>query len=88
MDEKKQPIEYTIHEDIVEWMQRANKRWFIICILLIVLLVGSLVGFFIYESQYEDIVITQDVDQSADGSGNNTYNGKLVGGDFYGEAEN
>ena len=75
MDEKKQPIEYTIHEDIVEWMQRANKRWFIICILLIVLLVGSWVGFFVYESQFEDVVIT--AEQTAD-EGNNY----AVGGDL------
>ena len=81
MDEKKQPIEYTIHEDIVEWMQRANKRWFIICILLIVLLVGSWIGFFVYESQFEDVVIT--AEQSAD-----TGNNYAVGGDMNGvEAE-
>ena len=85
MDNRK--VEYTIHQDIVEWMQRSNRRWFIICVLLIVLLVGSWVGFFVYESQFEDVVITQDVEQSADGSGSNSYDGKLIGGDYYGESE-
>ena len=68
-------------------MQRANRRWFILCVLLIIALIGSWIGFFVYESQFEDIVITQDVDQSADGSGSNSYNGEIIGGDYYGETE-
>jgi len=62
--------------------ERANRRLWILCIILSVLLCASWVGFFIYESQYETVVeYQQDVEQEADGDGNNQY----IGGDYYGD---
>lgn len=59
----------------------ANRRSFVINIILIVLLLASWIGFFVYESQFEDVVIT--AEQSAD-----TGDNYAVGGDYYGsEAE-
>ena len=59
----------------------ANRRSFVINIILIILLVASWIGFFVYESQFEDVVIT--AEQSAD-----TGDNYAVGGDYYGnEAE-
>lgn len=80
------PVEYTVHKDIVAWLQRSNKRLFIIVLVLIALLAASWVGFFIYESQFEDVVITHEVSQDTDSGGNNSYSGEIVGGDYYGEA--
>ena len=63
----------------------SNKRMFRLNILLVILLFASWVGFFVYESQFEDVVTTetQEVEQHADGSGNNSF----VGGDIYGISE-
>lgn len=62
-------------------MHSANRRSFILNIILIILLLASWIGFFVYESQFEDVVIT--AEQSAD-----TGDNYAVGGDYYGnEAE-
>ena len=65
-------------------MHSANRRLFIINIILIVLLLASWIGFFVYESQFEDQVITQEISQDTDG-GDNSYSGDIIGGDYYGE---
>ena len=62
----------------------ANRRSFIINVILIVLLLASWIGFFAYESQFEDQVITQEISQDTDG-GDNSYSGDIIGGDYYGE---
>ena len=62
----------------------ANRRSFVINIILIVLLLASWIGFFVYEIQFEDQVITQEISQDTDG-GDNSYSGDIIGGDYYGE---
>ena len=81
MEEKKpQPVEYIVHESMLARMERTQKRLWILCIVLIVLLAGSWVGFFVYEAQYEDVSVTQDVDT---GEGDAVIAG--VGDVYYGE---
>lgn len=64
--------------------ERTIKRLWVTIILLIVLLVGSNVGWLIYESQFEvQEITTQTVDQQNDGDGDNNF----VGGDYNGEAD-
>lgn len=53
-----------------------------VIVLLVLLLVGSNVGWLIYESQFEDYTITQEVEQQADNGENN-----FIGGDLIGEAK-
>lgn len=60
-------IPYFCHEGDMARQERTIKRLWILCILLIILLVGSYAGFFYFENQYEDAVtttqtVTQDVD--------------------------
>lgn len=84
---EQQNIPYFAHEGIVARMERINRRLWILCIILIVLLAATNGAWIYYESQFEDVVTTetrQDVTQETDGSGNNTF----VGGDVYGETEN
>lgn len=64
----------------------ASRRSYILNIILVLLLFASWVGFFVYESQFEEQVITQEVSQDT-GSGDNSYCGNVIGGDYYGEAE-
>ena len=48
------------HEKEMTRLETSNKRWFILCIILIILLVGTNAGWMIYENQFQDVVITQD----------------------------
>ena len=63
-------------------MDRANRRLWVLIILLSVLFIGSNVWWIAYESQFRDVSITQEVEQDADNGTNN-----FTGGDYYGEAE-
>lgn len=49
--------------------EQTNKRLFILCILLIVLLFGSNIGWLVYENQFADAVttVTQEVDTTDGG---------------------
>ena len=71
------------HEKEMTRMETANKRWFIICIILILLLVGTNAGWMIYESQFTDVAMTQEVDA---GEGDATVFGVGIGDVNYGES--
>ena len=75
-------VPYIVHEQDMARMQMANRRLWIALLLAMLIIAGSWAGFFIYESQYEDVYQTQTVDQEADGDGYNQF----IGGDFYGDA--
>lgn len=70
------------HEQEAVRQERTIKRLWILCIILILLLVGTNIGWMIYESQFEDVVETMQIEaeQEADGNGSNY----VVGGDYYG----
>ena len=66
------------YEETVARMDLANRRSWILCIILAALLMASWIGFFVYESQFTDVEIQ--AEQSAD-----TGNNYAVGGDLIGE---
>ena len=82
---KEQPSEtvpYIVHEGMMARAERTAKRLWITILLLIVLLVGTNAGWIWYESQFEDIAISQ---ENEDGYNN------FVGNDgdiFNGETDN
>lgn len=67
----------SVHEYDMARMERTIVRQWIAIIVLIVCLAGICVGFFVYESQFQDVVIEQDADTWEGGS--NYLNGT---GDF------
>ena len=75
-------VPYVVHESAMARAEWHTKALIWVIVLLIVLLVGSNVGWMVYENSFEDYVITQDVEQDSDNGTNN-----FVGGDYYGEAE-
>lgn len=81
-DKNPASVPYVVHESAMARAERHTKALIWVIVLLIVLLVGSNVGWMIYENSFEDYVITQDVEQDSDNGTNN-----FVGGDYYGEAE-
>ena len=74
---------YAWHEGDMSRMERANKRLWIVIIILIVALCGSNAAWIIYESQFEVIEEAQiDAEQETEEGSN-----YVIGGDFNGEAK-
>ena len=85
MEEKIVNVPYIVHEADMARQERTIKRLWILCILLIVLLVGSNGAWIWYESQFVDEVTTITQEGEADGNGTVLLNN---GGDLnYGESE-
>jgi len=76
MNEKDVP--YLVYEGTMARMERTIHRLWTLAVLLVILLVGTNIAWICYESQYEDVTVTQDVD---------TGNGSaFVRGVSYGES--
>lgn len=73
-------VPYLVHEYDMTRMERTNERLWIIIIILIILFVGSIAYIIYVKDQYEDVVVTTEVDT---GEGDATVTG--VGDIFYGE---
>lgn len=68
------PVPYTVHEDAMARAERQSKRLVAIIILLIILLVGSNIGWLVYESSFEEVT-TEEIVIDADENGNANYIG-------------
>ncbi len=79
-------IPYIAYESAMARQERTIKRLFIIIILLIVLLVGSNVGWLIYESQFEDVITSNKISQDVE-TGNGDAYVAGVGDVTYGESK-
>lgn len=77
-----QGIPFIVYEKEMTRYERVIKKLWVIIILLIVFLVGSNIVWVVYDKQFEDVTITQEVEQEAE-SGENHF----IGGDFYGETK-
>ena len=73
-------IPFIAVESLQARYDRIIKRLWVLIILLVVLLVGTNCAWLYYESQFEEQVITQKVEQETDGGSNS-----FVGGDVNGE---
>lgn len=82
-EEKIMTVPYIAHQSAAARQERQMRRMWIVILVLICALIGTNLAWIIYENSFEDVVITQDVEQDADSGTNN-----FVGGDYYGEAEN
>lgn len=75
-------VDYIVHEGTVARFERIIKRLWILVLVLVLLLVGTNIAWIIYESQFEDVSVTQDVD-TGDGDAVIAGNGNV----YYGESE-
>lgn len=57
-----QMVPYIAHEGALVRMERVNRRLLILCILLVLALVGTNTAWIIYENQFEDMTIEQEVE--------------------------
>ena len=44
--------EHSLAYEMLQEIKKSNKRWFIIAIIELIMIISMVVGFFIYESQY------------------------------------
>lgn len=81
-DKKPSSVPYAVLVDFKETAKANSLKWFIICLVLIVLLVGSNIGWLVYENSFEDVTtheIIQEVEQEADNGENHFIGGDLIG---------
>jgi hypothetical protein len=86
MQEKgKEPVNipYIAHEADMARMERIVKRLWILLIISLAALIGTNVAWVVHESQFQAVDVTQEVEQQADGNGDNRF----IGGDAYGTSE-
>lgn len=78
MTEKKD-VPYLVYEDTATRLERTIERLWILAIILVALLIGTNGAWLYYEHQFEDTVITQDVD-TGNGDANVTGVGDIYNG--------
>lgn len=59
--------------EMLKEMKLQSKRWFIIAMIELVLLVGSNIAWLVYESQFEEITTEEQVIEDIDNSSNSNY---------------
>ena len=71
-------IPYIAHESEVARLERIIKRLWILCIIIFVALIATNAGWIYYDSQWEDVTVSQDIDTGTgdavvSGTGDVTY---------------
>ena len=78
-------VPYVVHESAMARAERQTKSLVWVIVLLIVLLVGSNVGWMIYENSFEDVNTTEEyqIEQDAESGNNNSIinGGEIVNGE-------
>ena len=75
-----------LYESAMTHAERSNRRFFILTIILVILLLITNIGWIVYENQFEVVERTYaEIEQQADGDSNN-YN-YIIGGDYGSESE-
>lgn len=76
-------VPYIVHEGEMARMERMNRRLWIVILVLIAALIVTNAAWIYYENQFEDVSVSQEVQQETSGDGDNSF----VGGDFNDETE-
>lgn len=83
-EHKSAQVPYFVHEGEMCRAERMQKRLWVVIIILIIALIGTNAGWIIYESQFEDIYVTQETDKGYNsfvGNDGDIYNGQNTSGD-------
>lgn len=65
-------VPYVVHESAMARAERQSKRLVAVIILLILLLVGSNIGWLVYESSFEEITESYVIEQDGESGNNNS----------------
>ena len=74
-------VPYIAYEAELSRMERMNRRLWIVILILIAALIVTNAAWLYYENQFEDVSVSQEVQQETSGDGDNSF----IGGDYYGE---
>ena len=83
-DKKPSSVPYAVLEDFKETAKANSLKWFVICLVLIILLVGTNIGWMVYESQFEDTITTEEITVDAEDDGIANYignDGDIINGE-------
>ena len=78
-------VSYIVHEGMMARQERTIKRLWILCIIIFLALIGTNAGWIYYESQFEEVVLTQDAETGI--GGDIHMSGVGAGSIIYGESE-
>lgn len=56
--------EHSLAYEMLEEIKKSNKRWFSIAIIELVIIVGIVIGFFVYESQFAYVTTTEQTQET------------------------
>lgn len=76
-DMENQVHDQSLALEMLSELKKSSKRWFVISIVLLIALVISNVGWFIYESQWEEVTETQTVEQHQEDTDNSNMSGVI-----------
>lgn len=65
--------EKSLATEMLHEMKMQSKRWFIIAVIELILLMGSNICWLIYESQFEEVTTEEQVIEDIDNSSNSNY---------------
>lgn len=80
-------VPYVVYEDSMARMERTIEKLWILCITLLVLFIGSNIAWVYYESQFEDVVVTNEVDTGI-GDATVTGVGDIINGESKADDKN
>lgn len=66
-----EPVPYIVHEAAMARLERTIKRLWVLLLVVIALFVATNAGWLIYESQFEIVETSTEIEQDTSGSGNN-----------------
>ena len=90
-DKKPSNVPYAVLEDFKETAKANSLKWFIVCLVLIVLLVGSNIAWLVYENSFEDVTTTEEVIVDAEDNGIANYignDGDIINGEYSSKENN
>ena len=70
------PVPFAAHESALARSERHNKRLWIVILVLIGALIGTNLGWIVYESHFEDVVTTEEIIVDAEENGIANYIGQ------------
>lgn len=80
-------VPYVVYEDSMARMERTIEKLWILCITLLVLFIGSNIAWVYYENQFEDVVVTNEVDTGI-GDATVTGVGDIINGESKADDKN
>lgn len=75
-------IPFIAFESATSRQERTIKRLWILCLVLIIALLGTNAGWLYYETSFEQVSVTQEIEATSDGDSDLKLN--AIGGDYYG----